>query len=80
MPEDWFAAPDTKYWNAPDPRVEQKRGQVITRLMMGFWDMRPDLQAAFPLGTPKGRQGLYNWFRRHGVKEYNIPSLLCTGT
>lgn len=69
-PEDWFAAPDLKYWNAPDPRVEQKRGQTITRLMMGFWDLRPDLQEAFPLGTRKGRRGLHAWFHRHGVREY----------
>lgn len=80
MPETWFAAPDLKYWNAPDARVEQKRGQLITRLMMGFWDLRPDLQAAFPLGTPKGRQGLYNWFRRHGAREYDIPAVLSAGT
>lgn len=71
-PEDWFAAPDLKYWNAPDPRVERKRGQTITRLMMGFWDLRPDLQVAFPLGTPKGRRGLHAWFHRHGVREYEI--------
>jgi hypothetical protein len=71
-PEDWFAGPDLKYWNAPDPRVEQKRGQTITRLMMGFWDLRRDLQDAFPLGTPKGRRGLHDWFHRYGLREYGI--------
>jgi hypothetical protein len=72
-PEDWFAAPDLKYWNAPDPQVEQKRGQVITRLMTAIWRMRPDLQAAFVLETSSGRSGLQAWYRRHGVKEYEIP-------
>lgn len=76
MPEDWFAAPDLAWWNAPDPRVDQKKGRTITRLMMGLWDMRPDLQAAFPLGTEAGRGGLYRWFQRHGVREYGIGSEL----
>lgn len=72
--EDWFAAPDAGYWNAPDPRVDQKKGMTLTRLMMGFWEMRPDLQTAFPLGTAAGRRGLHAWFHRHGAKEYGISS------
>jgi hypothetical protein len=70
--EDWFAAPDTDYWNAPDPRVDQKKGCHITRLMIGFWEMRPDLQVAFPLGTAAGRRGLRCWYHRHGIREYDI--------
>ncbi len=74
QPEDWFAAPDTGYWNAPDPGVDQIEGRVITRLMMGFWTLRPDLQAAYPLGTEAGRSGLYRWFNRHGAKEYGLAA------
>ena len=72
-PEDWFAAPDVEYWNAPDPHVDQSPDVVITRLMAGFWEMRPDLQAACPPGTAAGRRGLQAWFRRHGQAEYRIP-------
>ncbi len=71
-PEDWFAAPDLAWWNAPDPRITPRKGHVITRLMMGFWDLRPDLQAAFPLGTKAGRRGLQAWFHRHGAREYGL--------
>lgn len=72
-PEDWFAAPDTLFWNSPDPRVDQEKGITITRLMMGFLDMRPDLQAAFPIGSAAGRRGLHAWFCRHGAREYKLP-------
>lgn len=71
-PEDWFAAPDLKYWSAPDPRVEQKRGQKITRLMMGFWELRPDVQIAFPLSNASGRNGFIAWYNRHGVREHEV--------
>lgn len=70
LAEDWFAAPDLNYWNAPDPSVDQKKAAKITRLMYAIWKMRPDLQQAFPLGTDKGRRGLYAWYLRHGVREY----------
>ncbi|MFN7055088.1 group 1 glycosyl transferase [Hyphomonas sp.] len=69
-PADWFKAPDLDWWNAPDPRIDQKNGRVITRLMMGFWELRPDLREALPIGTEAGRRGLHNWFHRHGVEEY----------
>jgi hypothetical protein len=72
-PEDWFAAPDLEYWNAPDPRLDQSPDAVITRLMTGFWDIRPDLQTACPLSTAAGRRGLQAWFRRHGKAEHGIP-------
>ena len=71
-PEDWFAAPDLVYWTAPDPRVAQKRGRRITRLMMGIWDMRPDLQAAYPLLTEESRRKFHFWFLVHGSAEYEI--------
>lgn len=72
--EDWFAEPDLHYWNSPDPRIDQKRDVVITRLMVAFWDNRPDLQAAFPLATVSGRQGLKRWFFRHGSREYGFKA------
>ena len=72
-PEDWFSSPDLDYWNAPDPEVDQSPDVVITRLMTGFWQMRPDLQTAFPQSTLAGRRGLQAWFRRHGQAEHGIP-------
>jgi len=69
-PEDWFAAPDSAFWNAPDPKVEQNMHRRITRLMSAIWEMRPDLQTAFPLGTTRGRREFHAWYRRHGKREY----------
>ncbi|MCA8901942.1 MAG: hypothetical protein KDA53_11910 [Hyphomonas sp.] len=73
QPEDWFAAPDTAWWNTPAPGVDCNKGAVVTRLMAAFHALRPDLQAAFPLSSEAGRRGLGSWFRRHGAKEYGIP-------
>ncbi len=70
-PEDWFAAPDLQFWNAPDPQVDQSPDVVITRLMTGFWQMRPDLQANCPLSTVEGQKRLSIWFRRHAKREYS---------
>jgi hypothetical protein len=72
-PEDWFEAPDLKYWTAPDSRINQKRGLIITRLMMGIWDARPDLQAEFHLSNKEGRVQFYDWYATHAVREYDIP-------
>lgn len=77
--DDWFAAPDLEYWNAPDPRVDQSPDAVITRLMTGFWEIRPDLQTACPLSTAAGRRGLQAWFRRHGKAEHGIPDAYLRG-
>lgn len=74
-PEDWFDAPDLAYWTAPDPRVDRSPDVVITRLMAGFWDLRPDLQAAFPLSTAAGRRAFQAWFLRHGRAEHAIPEV-----
>jgi hypothetical protein len=71
-PEEWFAAPDMKYWNAPDPRLDQKGGRVVTRLMRAIWETRPDLQAAFSLDKASGRSGLHNWYYRHARREHNM--------
>lgn len=75
--EDWFAAPDIDWWTAPDPRVDQSDSVRVSRLMMGFWEMRPDLQATFPISHAQGRRGLQSWFQQHGVSEYGIPKALC---
>ena len=37
--------------------------------MCEVWRMRPDLQAAFPLDSAKGRRGLRRWFLSHGAAE-----------
>mgnify|MGYP003630147752 CR=1 FL=1 len=80
-PDDWFGAPDYDWWNAPDPTIDQGKGMVITRLMSGFYSMRPDLQVAYPLTLAAGRRGFHSWFCRHGAREYQIPDkFLDSGT
>jgi hypothetical protein len=71
--DDWFGAPDLDWWNSADTQVDQKKGMLLTRLMVALWEMRPDLKASFPLSRVAGRRGLYTWFHTHGVREYNIP-------
>lgn len=74
-PVDWFSAPDLEYWNAPDPKVEQSEGQIITRLMTGIYCLRPDLREAFPLTTSMGRLGFHTWIMTYGKKEYGLPDV-----
>jgi hypothetical protein len=71
--KDWFAAPDLQLWNSADPRIDQERDVIITRLMSAIWETRPDLQLTFPLGGRSGRLRFQNWFSSHGVREYGIP-------
>lgn len=78
-PDDWFHAPDLAYWNGPDPKTDQGGGAEITRLMRGFYDMRPDLWEAFPLSSQAGRYGFHAWFHTHGRKEFGLPDSVLTG-
>ena len=78
-PDDWPLAPDLEYWNEPDPRVDQLPNCAISRLMLGFWDIRPDLQVVFPLSTESSRRHFHAWFSGHGVTEYSIPPSMLAG-
>lgn len=69
---DPFLKPDLAYWNAPSPDVDQPRGRAITRLMMGIYAMRPDLQEKFPLSAAWGRTGFHNWFIAFADQEYSL--------
>lgn len=45
----------------------------VTRLMRLLHDLRPDLQAAFGLGSAEGREGYSRWFAQAGAAEAGVP-------
>lgn len=47
---------------------------TITRLMYAIYAQRPDVQAAFLLGTPEGRRAFISWFADAGPREYGLPA------
>lgn len=49
----------------PDPSVFQDSAPPITRLMMKAWHRDENLQRAFPLFTPEGRNAYRDWFPSH---------------
>lgn len=77
-PDDWFLAPDTAYWNSPDPQIAGGRPK-ITRLMGAYLRLRPDLMQRFPMTSVEGRQEYLAWFCRHGAREYDIPDCFLPG-
>lgn len=77
-PQDWFLAPDTDYWNSPDPHINDA-GPKITRLMGAYLRLRPDLMQRFPMTSIEGRSDYLAWFCRHGVREYDIPDCFLPG-
>lgn len=77
-PQDWFLAPDTSYWNSPDPDISGG-GPKITRLMGAYLRLRPDLMQRFPMTSLEGRRDYLGWFCRHGAREYDIPDCFLPG-
>lgn len=69
-----FRAYDAHFWNAPDPAIDQDNGNPISRLMAGYYALRPDLQAAFPLSNARGRAGFHDWFVAYGMQEYSLTA------
>ncbi len=65
--------PDLAFFNAPEPDLPPLQGAApVTRLMGEIWRERPDLQAAFPLSTRKGRNGFRRWFLAHAPTECGV--------
>jgi lipopolysaccharide biosynthesis glycosyltransferase len=60
---------------APTSAV-QDGGSAISNLMYCTYRLRPDVQAAFPLHDPAGREGFTNWFRHAASAEYQLDSRL----
>lgn len=67
--------PDHAALNRPSPRVDPDPAAPITVLMHAIYDRRPDLNAAFPLGTRAGRHGYYQWFMRYIAAEKALPEV-----
>lgn len=67
--------PDYEALNRFSPCVDPDPAAPITVLMHAMYERRPDLQAAFPLGTAKGRRGYYQWFMRYVATEGALPDV-----
>lgn len=64
--------PKYNHLNMPSPRVDQMSAAPITVLMEEIWKMRPDLQAAFPLGLRSGRRRFHRWFVEQAPVELGL--------
>lgn len=62
--------------NEPDPGLPGGTSLPLTRLMTEIWRRRLDLQQAFPLTTPEGREGLLVWYFAFGLIEMGLVDLL----
>jgi glycosyltransferase involved in cell wall biosynthesis len=62
--------------NEPDPRLPDGGVVPVTRLMVEVWRRRPDLQQAFDLGLPEGREGFLAWYLGRGVEELDLAHTL----
>ena len=67
-----FEAFDGVHWNAPSEDVDQDTGVPISRLMLGYYWMRPDLQRLYPVATARGRKLFHDWFMTYGMEEYGL--------
>ena len=67
-----FEAFDGAYWNALSADVDQDKGAPISRLMLGYYRMRPDLQRLYPVATARGRKLFHDWFMTYGMAEYGL--------
>ena len=60
--------------NAPARNVvADGDGAYVSQLMELVYRLRPDLQAAFSLGTPEGRRQFIGWFVEAAAREYGLP-------
>jgi hypothetical protein len=63
---------DAAYWNTASEDVDQLAGAPISRLMLEYYRIRPDLQRLYPLATSRGRRLFHDWFMTCGMAEYGL--------
>ncbi len=59
----------------PQTTIINDSTKAISVFMYTLWTVRADLQEAFHLDTPEGRQGLVNWFDIHAKHEHDLSLL-----
>ena len=47
----------------------------LNNLVLGLWEIYPDLQARYDLGTHEGRSALLEWFFAEGVREVELDDI-----
>ena len=62
--------------NSASGAVPSDSRSPITSLMEMIYRQRPDLQAAFNLGTREGRVDFQGWYKSAAHREYNLPAEL----
>ena len=62
--------------HAPVGLPPTRKGETISNLMHLIWRARPDLQAAFDLDEPRGRERFIRWYRDAAPREFRIPALI----
>jgi glycosyltransferase involved in cell wall biosynthesis len=48
---------------------------TLNNLLLGLWEIYPDLQARYDLGTHEGRSALLEWFLAEGVREVELEDI-----
>jgi glycosyltransferase involved in cell wall biosynthesis len=65
--------------NAPAHDVKRTPGLIISRLMHRVWSDRPDLHAAFDLGSEQGQRGFIDWWRHSMERELGLDERFLPG-
>lgn len=71
---DWFAEAELHALH-----VQHDHGQVegrrreLTPLLSAIWHKREDLQRVFDVASEKGVADLFDWWPKHGRREYYLP-------
>lgn len=68
-----------RYLNEPVDVLPTGGLLPVTRLMLRLWQQRPELQAAFPLDSARGRASLVIWYFTTGLAELRLDALLDDG-
>jgi len=67
-----FKRYEAGFWNALSEDVDQDPASPISRLMLAYYRMRPDLQELYPMSSVRGRKRFHDWFFTYGMTEYGL--------